>query len=447
MTEKDLHDLRYINWRKESDFRTISQHEWNLIIDNLAADRATEIEIGKRQNTVRSAWDKADWSFSVSETEKVVKMYVSHLKNRGRRNQEMECFGYMAFKKEEKNNTFEKTHKDNYGTIGMNMTDEIFKAETGLSLRRAFGYIVSNETYNTIRYCAVAAPPLIYVEPRWVGGIYKHGYKADISSAYPDCLRGKLPDWHTVEIIPGRQEPTEEYPFVFWNDGHHAELGVYDTREFINNKWFLATNDSKKNKLNNFKNKGILVSYCCKASKYELTNTMMELYSRKENDIANKEYWKKLLVSFIGKTFENRNDASYPMPHLGAVCHGRQIKKMLDIAATLEAEGNMIISFATDSIIWCGKKSSTAVPREQKTLGSFVSEFEDAEFAFGGVGLYALKKGNTIGLIKHQGRLEDNFKGIKTLKQFLDVCAEKKLVEYVGYDKKTHKFIPKWRIS
>ena len=190
-----------------------------------------------------------------------------------------------------------------------------------------------------------------------------------------------------------------------------------------------------------------MISYCCKASKYELTNTMTELYSRKENNTENKEYWKRLLVSFIGKTFENRNDASFPMPHLGAVCHGRQIKKMLDIAAALEAEGNMVISFATDSIIWCGKKSKTTVPAEFKTLGSFVSEFEDAEFAFGGVGLYALKKGNTIGLIKHQGRLEDNFKGVKTLRQFLDVCDEKKLVEYVGYDKKTHKFIPKWRIS
>lgn len=446
MTEKDLHDLRYINWRKESDFKMVSQQEWNNIIDNLAANSGVEIELGKRRNTVRAEWNKTDWAYSVSETEKVVKMYISHMKNPGTRKQTTEYLGYMAFKKEDKNDFFEKTGQEKPGEEAMNIISDIFQKETGISLRKAFGYITNEKTYDDIRHNAVAAPPLIYVVPYWMDKVYKHGYKADISSAYPNCLRGQLPDWHTVEVIPGRQEPTEDYPFVYWNDGHHAELGVYDTREFIKNKWFLATNDNTKNKLDNFKHEGMIISYCCKASKYTLTNTMLELYSRKENDIENKDHWKKMLVAFIGKMFEKRKGANYPLPHLAATCHGRQIKKMLDIAATLEAEGNIVISFATDSIIWCGKKSKTTVPAAFKTLGSFVSEFEDADFAFGGVGLYALKKGNTIGLIKHQGRIEESFKNIKTLEQFLNICKTKQQTEYVGYDKKSHKFITKWRI-
>lgn len=442
MTEKEWHKFRYINWRQECEFKTISQKEWNEKIDSLTAANAKEIELGNRQNTVRAAWNKTPLSFSVSETEKVVKMYVAQRNKPG----SIEYKGYMTFKKEDKNDYFEKEHKDNPGAQAMKIIKELFENENGLSLRKAFGYITNEKTYQTLRHNAVAAPPLIYVEPRWVGKIYKNGYKADISSAYPDCLRGRLPDWHTVEVIPGRQEPTDEFPFVFWSDGHHAELERYDTRDFIGNKWFLATNDNEKNKLDNFKENGMLVSYCCKASKYTLTKTMLELYSRKENDKENKDHWKKMLVAFIGKMFENYSNPAYPLPHLAAVCHGRQIKKMLDIAATLEAEGNMIISFATDSIIWCGKKSSTTIPAEFKTLGSFVSEFEDAEFAFGGVGLYALKKDGKIGLIKHQGRVDTNFKGITTLQQFLAVCEEKKQTEYIGYDKKTHKFISKWRI-
>lgn len=442
MTEKEWHNYRYINWRKECEFKTISQKEWNEKIDSLLAEKAKEIELGNRQNTVRAAWNKTPWSFSVSETEKVVKMYVAHRKQPG----VIDYKGYMAFKKEDKNDYLEKKGKDNPGEQAMKIIKELFEKENGLSLRKAFGYITNKDTYQTLRHNAVAAPPLIYVEPRWVGKIYKNGYKADISSAYPDCLRGRLPDWHTVEIIPGRQEPTDEFPFVFWSDGHHAELGRYDTRDFIKNKWFLATNDNEKNKLDNFKQNGMIISYCCKSSKYTLTNAMLELYSRKENDKANKDHWKKMLVAFIGKMFENYDNPSYPLPHLAAVCHGRQIKKMLDIAATLEAEGNLLVSFATDSIIWCGKKSKTTIPAEFKTLGSFVSEFEDADFAFGGVGLYALKKDGKIGLIKHQGRIDTNFKGITTLQQFLAVCEEKKQTEYTGYDKKTHKFITKWRI-
>lgn len=449
MTDKELHDLRYINWRRDGDFSMLTQHGWNEQIDFLKSKGAIEVPYGQRQNTKKGAWARAEWTYSISKHPKVVKMYVSHIVNRGRRNQTTEYFGYMTFLKEDKNEYFAESHQENPGKQAMGIISDMFKERNGLSLRKAFGYLTKEETYSAIRKCAVAAGPLIYVVPHWVGKVYYHGYKADISSAYPDTLRGRLPDWHTVDIIPGRQEPTEEYPFVFWSDGHHAEYQSYDTREFIKNKWFLATNNPDNDKLARFGNttgKDYVVSYCCKASEYTLTAEMEELYRLKETDLENKDHWKKMLVAFIGKTIENHKNPEYPMPHLGAVCYGRQIKKMLELTAQLEKEGNIPVSFAVDSIIWCGKKSKTAVAAKNKKLGSFVSEFEDAEFAFGGTGLYAMAKNGKIGIIKHQGKVGGAFKKVKSLTEFLMVCDdENNKEEIMVYNSKSQKFIKTWR--
>lgn len=453
MNDKEFHDMRYINWRKENEFGIITQKEWNEKIDAFQKNKAKEIIFGERKNTVRAEWIKSDLTYCVNNMERITMMCVLETENAGKYNQKSKLYKYMTYKNEEKNERVEKTENGSAdlttpGADGINAVSKFFEEETGLTLRRAFGYIKEKKDYEIIRHCAVAAPPLIYVDPFFVGRIGKHAYKADISSAYPAHLRGSLPDWHTVEVIPGRQEPNEEYPFVYWNDGHHAEFGVYDTREFVKNKWFLATNDRKKNKLDNFRKVDMIVSYCCKESKYTLDGAMMDLYQKKESSKGNeKEYWKTLLVSFIGITFMKTDNPKYPLPHLAATCHGRQIKEMLDIAKSIEDEGNTLISFATDSIIWCGRPSKTTTKKENKVLGSFVSEFEDADFAFGGTGLYALAQNGQIGIIKHQGKAGAKYKQVKSLDEFLKVCNEEKLSERMLYNPKTKKYEKQWRMS
>lgn len=105
------------------------------------------------------------------------------------------------------------------------------------------------------------------------------------------------------------------------------------------------------------------------------------------------------------------------------------------------------MSFATDSIMWCGKASSLTVKKEKKELGSFVSEFEDASFAFGGVGLYALEKNGEIGIIRHQGKSSGKFKQVHSLAEFLKACENEKLAEVMRYNKNTKKYEKTWRMS
>lgn len=461
--KQEIHDAKYINWRKEANLAFLTQSEWNEKMDWIEA-RGKEIELGVGHNTIRSYWHSSEWSFSVYDDKRTSALYISHTKGKGF-NKVREYQRFITYKHEDKNERVAaNVDLSTPGKDGVELVQSLFNGRTKKSLRVAFGYISKLDDYLAIRKCAVAAPPMIWVNPLWVGEEFHHGYKADISSAYPFNCCGNLPDWHTVEVIPGRQEPSEEYPFVYWNDGHHAEWNRYDTREFVKNKYFLATNDKDKNKLDAFKQEGILVSYCCKAATDQMTEEMYELYSRKENAATteDKNYWKNLFVSFIGKFFEdpfrefdaaskkmkksNKPRATqYPMPHIAATCHGRQIKQMLDIIKVLEKEGNEPISFATDSIIWCGKRSKTTTVKDFKVLGSFVSEFEDVDFAFGGTGLYALAKDGKIGLIKHMGKIGDKYKAAKSLKEFLDICANDKLQEYIGYDKNTRRYIKKWR--
>lgn len=433
--EKDIHDARYIYWQKEAKALRLHQAEWNIMMDELEA-KGKEMDLGVGKNTIRSHWMKNRLSYSISEDKKYTRIYVCSTKGKGydRKTEYNIFFTYRNEDKDEK--------EQGLGIAGCRLVDKDFKELYGVSLRVGFGVV--EKDYDDIRHCAVAAAPLIYVVPKWMDRVYSHGYKADISSAYPDCLRGLLPDWHTVEKKPGRVEPNEEYPFIFWNDGHSAEYQGYDTREFVKNKWFLATNDKGNNKLVAFKSKEPLVSYCCKASKYKLTETMEYIYRKKEMPGEDRQKWKDLFVAFIGKFFEETPYSDYKHPHLATVCHGRQIKKMLDITAALEAEGNIPISFATDSIIWCGKGSKTTTNKEDKVLGSFVSEFEDADFAFAGVGVYAMSKDNIIGIIKHQGQLENKYKEVKTLEEFLQVAVE--VQEYRIYNKRTRRYITTWRI-
>ena len=435
--EKYIHNARYINWHKEAKAERLKQAEWNKKMDELEA-KGKEMPLGNGKNTIRSSWNMNKLTFSVSNDKKYSRIYVSETKGSGYGKQ-TEYKIYFTYKHEDK-----EDKEQGMGIKGCQMVDTLLKQKEKVSLRVAFGAV--EKSYDAIRHCAVATAPLIYVVPHWMDDIYNHGYKADISSAYPDCLRGPLPDWHTATLIPGREEPTAEYPFVFWSDGHSAEWQGYDTRDFIKNKWFLATNDETKDKTAPFRqNDGSpLCSYCCKASKYSLDDVMIEIYNAKEKPGENRQRWKDLFVAFIGKFFEEEPYSDYKMPHLATVCHGRQIKKMLGIAETLEKEGNIPISFATDSIIWCGKASKTTVPASEKTLGSFVSEFEDADFAFAGVGLYAMSKQGKIGIIKHQGQLADKYKQIKSLKEFLDVAPE--LQEYNRYDPKKRRYITSWRM-
>ena len=436
--DKPTHLAKYINWQKEAKKVHLKQFEWNQKMDEIEP-KGKEVAFGTGINTVRSHWILNRLSFSVSDDKKYTRLYTCETKGKGY-NKKTEYTIYYSYKNEEKDD-----REKGIGKAGCVLVEDLLKEQENVSLRVAFG-IVQKE-YQIIRHCAVAAAPLIYVVPRWTKNKFLHGYKADISSAYPYNCCGTLPDWHTVEVIPGRQEPTEEYPFVFWSDGHSAEYGVYDTREFIKNKWFLASNDEDNDKLAAFKvQNGVLCSYCCKPSKYRLDAVMDEIYARKEAPGEDRQKWKDLFVAFIGKFFEETPyEEAFQLPHIATVCHGRQIKQMLDIAAELEKEGNFVISFATDSIIWCGKKSKTTTPRAQKKLGSFVSEMEDCPFAFAGVGVYAMISADgKIGIIKHQGQIDKKYKDVRTLDDFLRVADE--IQEYNIYSRKKRRFIKTWRI-
>ena len=222
--------------------------------------------------------------------------------------------------------------------------------------------------YSLIKGCVPVQ--IQFMNVGYKGKIVEGVYKADVSSAFPTQIMRDLPTLHGSITVPGRVQPSENFPFAFYVNSHHIKtLDGYDSHEL--NCWFYREYYKCDDSI---KHDDELTILCPKMSeKYHeaLAKAFEDCYNHRKDDQFNKF----VMNAAIGYFQRNNNPA---LSFISAIVILRCNIDMIRRCYQLENEGNTILFIATDSIAWKGKMSSVA--SDEKYLGSFTYEGKNIKF-------------------------------------------------------------------
>lgn len=223
-------------------------------------------------------------------------------------------------------------------------------------------------------------------------------YKADVSSAFPYEACKRLPTLIDHKIVYSYDvQPTEEYPFVFFNNGRLMFLEedgtIVDTQTFGQYyNWEMASL--------NYRNRRMQYDYptyeqdcclCCKAGP-SLKSVMEEIYEQKKRGDKNAKF---LMNTFIGYCWRKRQPSYF---HLAAVIIARCDNRMVEMARRLLDRGETPLLIATDSIMWNGKDDEmeqlVKIKGGNTQLGDLCWEAYDAETIITGSKCYQIRHSN-----------------------------------------------------
>lgn len=436
---REIHDFRYIHWHTEAEKIRVSHEEWTQLIEMVEGKGR---QLASPYKTRRLEWCYGCVYNVDDKTRKTAPaVYVSELID-GK-------FVYTVYYTQHDEEKLKV--EGGAGHKGWNTLDDFVYNQYGVGLEKAFGVLpVEDKTISWITKCVKSVKYAFYVDRFVLNKSLKKIYKADISSAYPNNLRGPLPDANTAKKVAGRVVPTEEYPFAFYPEsGHVAEYNKFDTHALHKTKWYKKIED--QNRENCIKRSETFTAFgaeeetytvLMKAAHFTLDAAIQKMYWVKENaeDKKTRDWYKWLLNALIGFMSSEANNWQHYQGHLAAIVYCRQIARMIELAEALEKEKNCPIYFAIDCIVWIGGPS--ALTTTKKSLGAFVQEANDACGVVCGQGQYFLHdgKGNVL-VEKHQGVPASIYKKY-------NITNEAEYVEKMGkgvqtievYNEKTHKY-------
>lgn len=274
------------------------------------------------------------------------------------------------------------------GAYCYDRVNEMFKKQYGLSIFNAFSGRKYRKLYFDIKHC-VPKQPHYFVET----DVIDKGYKADVSSAFPTQAVKSLPRFDDCQILDGRIEPTEEYPFAFYLKSHHLKIfNELDSRDF-ENKFYL---EYYYKVYNDFVPENMEKTVLCKKSEYSFDKIMKKLYNNRKINTENK----KIMNAFIGVLHYNTNPQC---SHIAACIIARCVKDMCERAKILEEQGNKVYLISTDSILWRGNPSDVAT--DEKFMGSFTMEEKNIRFCVRGCNCYQYEHEGIV-ITKFSGKSE-----------------------------------------
>lgn len=422
MTNKTTSALRvsaYIDWKKEAIINIITRDQFNQLIDRFKKENWTFIQNVDGKKTKRNKWFNKTYAVDSSK-----KSYTSIYCR-----ENFKYYIYTAGATDQLEEQLTETRKG--GKWSKEKINKMMTERYGKTLATAFGELRNDEGH--LMTIIQNLPQLIKCDQRVTGMRLSNMYKADFSSAFPHKICGKLPDAHQYRRKKGIVEPSESFPFAFYpTTGDMCIYGELDTRAWRTHKYY--KNIGKWNELDSSAIEPYTI--LMRASKYELTEIMNELYDGRKDNPDNK----LIMNCFIGYLRSTKYNMNALQPHLALVAYCRHIQAMLDVYDALLAEGNLPILFMTDSVLWLGKKPSKTVSYEKK-FGAFVSEYENCDCVIYGCGIYAIEKNGELFLTKHQGVNDEDFKqaSIECLKDFSNYYENKRIYLKV-FDEDTCKF-------
>lgn len=276
-----------------------------------------------------------------------------------------------------------KNTQDITGIKAIQLLEDKFKEMNKVSLKVAFGTTEEKFKLNIPRQ-------FYFVKENYKNRIIDGISSLDFSSHYPSCGCGILPDSHTAKEYDGFVEPTEEYPFAFYDSGH---IAVY--KELDTHKWLLdidlAPYMLQDEVLNSISKKTILM----KASKYTMDDVWKYFYNkRKENEL-----FKLVLNASIG-FFHTKRYTMRKYAHIAAVIIARANNKMYKLIKLVGYRN--IMHVCVDGLIYKGKYSYGY----GEGLGSLKQEFLNKSIYIKGCNQYVISELNDYNNcleIKHGG--------------------------------------------
>lgn len=385
-----LHRVNYINWKTEATVLRITIEEAEEKVNYLK-------DYGKR---AKSKTKRGDWLENNTWT-----LFKDGYWNSLCTVENNNYYRYTWNEADNEKNTADYKPR---GQQAAHLISDKFQERTGLTLRGAFGYVDQN---SWIRKCVPR--PFYYKNDLYLNKIVNKVSHADFSSNYPSNICGQLPDIRTAVEFEGEVEPTAEFPFAFYNNGHCAEYNRFDTRKY---KDYGALTDilTVKNEMPVYVGK-IKKTVLCKAAKYELTEEYNYFYDLKQNCERNTPEYdnaKLVLNASIGMfhAAEDSNRTTYRLHHIAAVCLGRANQLMLD---TVEEIGiDNILQIVVDGIFY--KDNNQVNITEEKKLGKLVLEVHKADFKMIGINQLLMIKDEKV--VKKSAAGFNNFAVEKTTK-------------------------------
>lgn len=415
-----------IDWGKAKVVKVRSIQEWNDLIDFFEAN-------GKRIPrgcSLSVHWREDNSYFPVMTPSNRFVIYASYYKGEG----EFWRFVYRPDGQDEIT-----------GVEAHRRLEEAFRERTGKTLRVAFGVVDNGETFRGYQYT-----PLIFTSRGMCHRELPHVYKADVSSAYASEISKMLPDAHTAVRADGEVDPSEEYPFAWYPDTN--QLAIYcelDTRNLCQNFYSRKFNNPTEWTADMYRSQGYpytdrfhsrpgTSSYTIlmKAAEESLAPEYGELYrNRKIDDIA-----KATMVASIGamSSINSRVNNKTPARHLTSVVYARHLARMIRLCERIEDLGGVVISAATDSLIWMADRD-LGISQEKKEMGAFVTEMKDGQIYITGQGVYAARHPDGHVEVKHQG-ISDLRAEKLNINKLSDIEALTKM-DKVWYDEVTGRFV------
>lgn len=338
-----FHQINYIYWKKEAERVGLRREAWLEKLQEL--DRITGGNIAKSKSC-RKDWifrpafmieRHGDWHilfhYDIDRNKWVY--YMSNIWDDAKNREGLYKMGTRAI-------------------ISLNAK---FKEDNGVTLKGAFGY----SEKETVNKCVPKS--IFYRNEAFLNRKMTYG-SIDVSSAFPFCAGGLLPDARTEKRCSGTVKPTAEYPFaIYLKSGHSAEFGRYDTHDWENSKFApeLLYSNPNYTPCNPEEDETILY----KPSDYELTDTFQYFYNMKNQGDPDA---KNVMNAGIGMMHQ-RSDRTYRLYHLAVFILGREndmiLKKCQEIGEI------SIAHIAVDGIIYKGPEKHG---QDKKELGAFVQE-------------------------------------------------------------------------
>ena len=380
-----------IDWKTEGKCITLSPEE---MIDKLEELKKTRVCIDKEKKyplSNRSLFEGN--TYQVSTLGDYVRIYIR------------EDDGY-------------KIYANNYKDINKNLTEpartlspdllfeDKFRELNGLTLRRAFGYVDAV-------FKACIPKQFYYLNENYRSTESKikrvKASSIDASSQYPSGCLGALPDAHTGVKVDHYMEPTEEWPFAFYSDGHCAEYGRFNTRNWLMTDFggcLFRFDQSHKYCLLDLPDDKI-ETVLMKPSQYTMDSTWEYFYEQKqkcEKGTPEYEEAKGVMNKTIGMWhrkdrdekpggFDYNNHGSFRMAHVVAIAIARGNQKILEKIYN-DIGVPYVLHVCVDGIIYRGGYKQGI---DETKFGQFAQEFTNCDFVMTDYNNYiAMKDGQCV---------------------------------------------------
>ena len=288
-----------------------------------------------------------------------------------------------------------KDADDILGPQAMEVLNYMFKKTYNKTMEAAFRTIKYKDVAAEIKSCVPS--PINWSVGGWQKERILYGVKkADVSSAYPAELSKRVPTLEGHLRVPGRVEPSEEFPFAFYLKSQHIKLieedgTVVSTFDLAASKYYMAktTKSCQGKETPKFYDIPAAddVTILCKPAKYSFKVMMDYLYENRQEHPEFKQY----MNLSIGMFHKNKNPK---FSYLAAVVLLRCSWVMNERLKKLENSGCSPLLVNTDSIAWIGDDISLTTT--QKSLGAFVMEHIDCEMIICSPKKYQWKDGEMV---------------------------------------------------